>query len=102
MVRPRPSVPAPTSARPPARPCRRGELDLRGDTSWSSSRPAHMISYQVVYRLRAGAFFAEVPDFPEASALGGSLSEARQAVTSALKSAAERRLRRGEMLPTPD
>jgi predicted RNase H-like HicB family nuclease len=61
-----------------------------------------MLTYQVAYRMQTGAFFAEVPDFPEASALGASLSEARQNVVSSLKSAAERKLRRGEMLPIPD
>jgi len=61
-----------------------------------------MISYQVVYKLHTGTFFAEVPDFPESSSQGASLSEARQAVVLSLKSAAERKLRRGEVLPIPD
>ena len=45
-----------------------------------------MITYQVVYRRRTGTFFAEVPDFPEVSALGASLSEARHGVLSLLHS----------------
>jgi predicted RNase H-like HicB family nuclease len=61
-----------------------------------------MISYRVAYRLDTGMFFAEVPDFPEASALGASLSDARNNVLLALTSAAERKLRRGDVLPIPD
>ena len=61
-----------------------------------------MLNYRVVYRLQMGAFFAEVLDFPEASAFGTSVVEARQNLISALRYAAEKRLRRGELLPLPD
>jgi predicted RNase H-like HicB family nuclease len=61
-----------------------------------------MLTYQAVYRFNMGAFFAEVPDFPGASALGATLPEARANLLSALRYAAERRLKRGEHLPIPD
>jgi predicted RNase H-like HicB family nuclease len=61
-----------------------------------------MLNYRVAYRLQMGAFFAEVLDFPEASAFGSSVVEARQNLISALRYAAENRLRRGELLPLPD
>ena len=49
-----------------------------------------------------GAFFAEVLDFPEATAFGSTVTEARHNLVSALRYAAELRLRRGELLPLPD
>jgi predicted RNase H-like HicB family nuclease len=49
-----------------------------------------------------GAFFAEVLDFPEVTAFGPTLSDARANLCQALRYAAERRLRRGEVLPLPD
>ena len=61
-----------------------------------------MLNYRVAYRMRMGAFFAEVLDFPEASAFGTTVSEARRNLASALRYAAEKRLRRGELLPLPD
>lgn len=61
-----------------------------------------MLNYRVAYRLQMGAFFAEVLDFPEASAFGTTVVEARQNLVSALRYAAENRLRRGEFLPLPD
>jgi predicted RNase H-like HicB family nuclease len=61
-----------------------------------------MLRYRAAYRMQWGAFYAEVPDFPEASAFGPSLAEARANLQSALRYAAERRLKRGEMLPLPD
>jgi predicted RNase H-like HicB family nuclease len=61
-----------------------------------------MLSYKVTYRLQMGAFVAETPDFPEASAFGASLSDARSNLVLALTSAAERKLRRGDPLPIPD
>jgi predicted RNase H-like HicB family nuclease len=61
-----------------------------------------MISYKAAYRLQMGTFFAEVPDFPDTSAFGPSLAEARSNLVTALRIAAERRLRRGEFLPIPD
>lgn len=56
----------------------------------------------MAYRMNMGSFFAEVLDFPEASAFGTTVNEARQNVVSALRYAAENRLRRGELLPLPD
>jgi predicted RNase H-like HicB family nuclease len=53
-------------------------------------------------RREAGLFFAEAPDFPEATAFGASMAEARDHVFSALRWAAEARLRRGDVLPLPD
>jgi predicted RNase H-like HicB family nuclease len=49
-----------------------------------------------------GFFFAEVLDFPDTSALGATLPDARANLLSALRYAAERRLKRGELLPIPD
>jgi predicted RNase H-like HicB family nuclease len=61
-----------------------------------------MLNYRVAYRMQMGAFFAEVLDFPEATAFGGTVMEARHNLLSALRYAAEKRLRRGEFLPMPD
>ncbi len=61
-----------------------------------------MLNYRVAYRLHLGAFFAEVLDFPEATAFGTTISDARHNLVSALRYAAEMRLRRGELLPLPD
>ena len=61
-----------------------------------------MLTYRAAYRRRMGSFIAEVVDFPEASAFGATLADARDALTCALRYAAERRLRRGEPLPMPD
>jgi predicted RNase H-like HicB family nuclease len=60
-----------------------------------------MLSYKAVYRYQMGAFFAEVLDFPGASALGPTLAEARANLLSALRYAAQRRLARGQLLPIP-
>lgn len=60
-----------------------------------------MFSYQVTYRMQMGAFFAEVPEFPEASAFGPTLSDARNNLLTALRYAAQRLLRRGEPMPLP-
>ena len=61
-----------------------------------------MLNYKIAYHLRLGAFFAEVLDFPEVTAFGPTVAEARQGVLHALRYAAQRRLRRGELLPVPD
>jgi hypothetical protein len=61
-----------------------------------------MLNYKVAYHLRLGAFFAEVLDFPEATAFGPTVAAARDGVLCALRYAAQRRLRRGELLPVPD
>ncbi len=61
-----------------------------------------MLRYRAVYRLQRGSFFAEVHDFPEATSFGATLAEARAHLLSALRYAAERRLRHGEQLPIPD
>lgn len=61
-----------------------------------------MIDYTVTYRLEMGAFFAQALGFPEASAFGTNLTEARQNLLSSLRHAAERRLRKGEFLPPPE
>jgi predicted RNase H-like HicB family nuclease len=61
-----------------------------------------MLSYQAVYRLHLGAFLAEVVDFPDVSAFGATLSDARNNLVNSLRYAAERRLRRGGFLPIPD
>jgi predicted RNase H-like HicB family nuclease len=61
-----------------------------------------MLNYKVAYHLRMGAFFAEVLDFPEATAFGPTVPEVREGVLHALRYAAQRRLRRGELLPMPD
>jgi predicted RNase H-like HicB family nuclease len=60
-----------------------------------------MIEYTVAYRMEMGAFLAWVPGFPEVSALGPTLAEARENVRAALRLAAEGRLRNGEALPLP-
>ena len=60
-----------------------------------------MLRYKAAYRLQLGSFFAEVLDFPEANAFGASLSEARNYLFSALRYAAERRLKQGQLLPIP-
>ena len=60
-----------------------------------------MLSYTVSYRMQMGAFTARVIDFPEADALGATLEQARNNVLESLRYAAERRLRRGELLPIP-
>jgi predicted RNase H-like HicB family nuclease len=61
-----------------------------------------MLSYKAAYRMHLGAFTALVLDFPEATAFGATLAEARNNLQLALRYAAERKLRRGEMLPMPD
>jgi len=61
-----------------------------------------MLTYKIAYRMQMGAFLAEVLDFPGATAFGASVADARTNLVSALRYAAESRLRRGEMLPTPD
>jgi predicted RNase H-like HicB family nuclease len=61
-----------------------------------------MLNYKVFYRKQMGSFQAEVPDFPGATAFGMTVAEARDNVLSALRYAAERRIRRGELLPMPD
>ena len=61
-----------------------------------------MLNYKIVYRLRMGAFFAEVLDFPEATAFGPTVATARDGVLCALRYAAQRRLKRGDLLPVPD
>ena len=61
-----------------------------------------VLNYRVAYRMQMGAFFAEVLDFPEATAIGATVAEARHNLASALRYAAETRLRRGEFLPMPD
>jgi hypothetical protein len=58
-----------------------------------------MYTYKVAYQLRMGTIFAEVLDFPEATAFGPSLEVARAGILGALRYNAERRLRRGESLP---
>lgn len=60
-----------------------------------------MLSYQAVYRMQMGAFTACVPDFPDARALGATVADARHNLIVALRYAAERRLRHGELLPIP-
>jgi predicted RNase H-like HicB family nuclease len=60
-----------------------------------------MFSYRAAYRLQLGTFFAEVSGFPEASAIGATLSEARTNLIFALRFPAETRLRRGDLLPLP-
>jgi hypothetical protein len=60
-----------------------------------------MLRYKAAYRMQFGSFFAEVLDFPEATGFGATLAEARNYLFSSLRYAAERRLKRGEMLPIP-
>ncbi len=61
-----------------------------------------MLNYKIAYYLRLGVFFAEVLDFPEVTAFGPTVAAARDGVLCALRYAAQRRLRRGELLPVPD
>jgi predicted RNase H-like HicB family nuclease len=61
-----------------------------------------MFQYKVAYRLQMGAFFAEALDFPDVTGLGPTLADARTNLCQALRYAAEKRLRRGEVLPLPD
>jgi predicted RNase H-like HicB family nuclease len=61
-----------------------------------------VLTYRIAYRMELGSFFAEALDFPEASAFGPTVAEARGNLLSALRYAAEDRLRRGQMLPMPD
>lgn len=61
-----------------------------------------MLSYKIAYRMQMGTFSALVLDFPEASAFGATLADARNNLLFALRYAAERKLRRGELLPVPD
>jgi hypothetical protein len=61
-----------------------------------------VLNYKIAYHLRLGAFFAEVLDFPEATAFGPTVAAARDGVLCALRYAAQRRLKRGELLPVPD
>jgi predicted RNase H-like HicB family nuclease len=58
--------------------------------------------YKVAYRLQMGAFFAEVLDFPEVTAIGPTLADARANLCQVLRYAAQRLLRRGELLPLPN
>ena len=61
-----------------------------------------MFRYKVAFHLRMGAFFAEVLDFPEVTAFGSTLAEARANLCHSLRFAAERCLRRGDVLPLPN
>jgi predicted RNase H-like HicB family nuclease len=61
-----------------------------------------VLNYQVAYRMQMGSFFAEVLGFPEVSAFGATVSEARNNLASALRYAAEKRLRSGDLLPLSD
>jgi predicted RNase H-like HicB family nuclease len=61
-----------------------------------------VFTYKVAYRLQMGSFFAEVLDFPEVTAFGPTVADARAAVLGALRFAAERQLRRGDLLPLPE
>jgi predicted RNase H-like HicB family nuclease len=61
-----------------------------------------MFHYKVAYRMEMGAFFAQVLDFPEVTAFGPALADARRNLCQALRYAAELRLRRGGILPVPD
>jgi predicted RNase H-like HicB family nuclease len=60
-----------------------------------------MLNYKATYRLQMGTFFGRILDFPEATAFGPSIAEVRISLVEALRFAAEKRLRRGEMLPIP-
>jgi predicted RNase H-like HicB family nuclease len=60
-----------------------------------------MLRYRASYYLRQGTFFAEVPGFPGVSAVGATLSDARQGLANSLRYAAEAMMRRGELLPIP-
>jgi predicted RNase H-like HicB family nuclease len=61
-----------------------------------------VLTYIVAYRLEKGSFFAEVLDFPEASAFGPTVAETRGNLLSSLRYAAEDRLKKGDLLPMPD
>ena len=61
-----------------------------------------MFDYQVTYRMQMGAFFAEVSEFPDVSAYGPTLSDARSNLIASLSYAANRKLRRGEPMPLPE
>jgi predicted RNase H-like HicB family nuclease len=59
-----------------------------------------MFEYKIAYWLRQGTVYAEVLEFPEATAFGATVSDARAAVIDALRCAPERRLRCSEILPS--
>jgi predicted RNase H-like HicB family nuclease len=61
-----------------------------------------VFQYKVAYRMQMGAFFAEVLDFPEVTAFGPTMAEARANLCQSIRYAAERLLRRGEVLPLPN
>jgi predicted RNase H-like HicB family nuclease len=52
--------------------------------------------------MQMGTFFAETLDFPEVTALGPTMADARTNLCLALRYAAEKLLRRGDVLPLPD
>jgi predicted RNase H-like HicB family nuclease len=60
-----------------------------------------MFTYKVAYRFRMGTFFAEVLDFPEVTAFGPTVCDARSNIVEALRFAAEHRLREGQVMPLP-
>jgi predicted RNase H-like HicB family nuclease len=61
-----------------------------------------MFQYKVAYRMQMGAFFAEALDFPDVTAFGPTMADARTNLCQAMRYAAEKLLRRGEVLPLPD
>jgi predicted RNase H-like HicB family nuclease len=63
---------------------------------------AIMFHYKVAYRMQMGAFFAEVLDFPEVTAFGPTMADARANLCESMRFAAQRLLRRGEVLPLPN
>jgi predicted RNase H-like HicB family nuclease len=52
--------------------------------------------------MQMGAFFAEALDFPHVTAFGPTMADARANLCLAMRYAAEKLLRRGEVLPLPD
>jgi predicted RNase H-like HicB family nuclease len=58
-----------------------------------------MLTYKVVYRLRDGMILVDVPGFPGVTAFGKGMHDARSNIASALKYAAELKMKRGEVLP---
>ena len=61
-----------------------------------------MFHYKIAYRMLMGTFFAEALDFPDVTALGPTMADARANLCLALRYAAEKLLRRGDVLPLPN
>ena len=60
-----------------------------------------MLTYMAMYKSLDTGVHAEVLDFPDVTAFGPTMADARINILSSLRYAAERRLREGQVMPLP-